>query len=234
MSLDEFSRRKGKGRFATVLVDLDKSSLLEVVDSHKSDDIISILKQQPESVRASVKEVCVDMWGGFPKIIKEIFPNAAIIIDRFHVMKLVNKSLNRLRLDLDLKGLVNRYLLLNNNQSLSDKQCQDLAEILNCSPSLSIAYELKEELRQIYESNLTVKGGLRAIKKWLISARIMLGSAADTIENHLPEIANYFLSRTTSGVTEGINTRIKLILRQSYGFKNFTLMREKLLACLLK
>lgn len=234
MSLDEFSRRKGKGRFATILTDLDKSSLLEVVDSHKSDDIITILNQQPESVRASVKEVCVDMWGGFPKVIKEIFPNAAIIIDRFHVMKLVNKSLNRLRLDLDLKGLVNRYLLLSNNQSLSGEQCQDLSEILNCSPSLSIAYELKEDLRQISESNLTVKGGLRAIKKWLVSARIMLGSAADTIENHLPEIANYFLSRTTSGVTEGINTRIKLILRQSYGFKNFTLMREKLLACLLK
>ena len=119
--MDEFSRRKGKGRFATVLTDLDKSSLLEIIDSHKSDDIITILKQQPESVRDSVKEVCVDMWGGFPKVIKEVFPNAAIIIDRFHVMKLVNKSLNKLRLDLDLKGLVNRYLLLSNNQSLSDE-----------------------------------------------------------------------------------------------------------------
>ena len=69
MSLDEFSRRKGKGRFATVLTDLDKSSLLEVIDSHKSDDIITILKQQPESVRASVKEVCVDMWGGLPNLL---------------------------------------------------------------------------------------------------------------------------------------------------------------------
>ena len=75
---------------------------------------------------------------------------------------------------------------------------------------------------------------MRCTKQWLVSAKIMLGSAADTIENHLPEIANYFLSRTTSGVTEGINTKIKLILRQSYGFKNFTLMRDKLLACLLK
>ena len=233
MSLDEFSRRKGKGRFATVLTDLDKSSLLEVVDSHKSDDIIAILNQQPESVRASVKEVCVDMWGGFPKVIKEVFPNAAIIIDRFHVMKLVSKSLNRLRVNLGFKGLINRYLLLSNNQSLSNEECQDLSEILNYSPSLSIADELKEDLRQIHESNLTVKGGLRAIKKWLVYARIMLESAADTIKKHLPEIANYFISRTTSGVTEGINTRIKLILRQSYGFKNFTLMRKKLLACLL-
>ena len=75
MSLDEFSRRKGKGQFATVLVDLDKSSLLEVIDSHKSDDIITVLKQQPESVRDLVKEVCVDMWGGFPKVISLLKPD---------------------------------------------------------------------------------------------------------------------------------------------------------------
>ena len=93
---------------------------------------------------------------------------------------------------------------------------------------------MKEELRNISESKLTVKGGLRAIKKWLTYARIILKTAGNTLENHLAEISNYFISKTTSGVTEGINTRIKLILRQSYGFKNFTLMREKLLACLLK
>ena len=109
-----------------------------------------------------------------------------------------------------------------------------MTELLQQSPLLGIAYELKEDLRDIYESNLTIKGGLNAIKKWLVSAKIILGSAANTLENHLTEIANYFLNRTTSGVTEGINTKIKLILRQSYGFKNFNLMREKLLACLLK
>jgi len=117
---------------------------------------------------------------------------------------------------------------------LSEEEIKALSEILAKSPSLSIAYNLKEELRNIYESKLTVKGGLRAIKKWLISAKIILKTVGDTLEKHLAEIANYFISRTTSGVTEGINTRIKLILRQSYGFKNFTLMREKLLACLLK
>ena len=43
LSLDEFSRRKGKGNFATIVTDLDKSSLLEIIDSHKSDDIIRVL-----------------------------------------------------------------------------------------------------------------------------------------------------------------------------------------------
>jgi transposase len=75
---------------------------------------------------------------------------------------------------------------------------------------------------------------MRKMKKWLISARVMLPSAADTLNSHLEEICNYFINRTTSGVTEGLNTRIKLILRQSYGFKNFDMMKEKLLACLFK
>jgi transposase len=114
LSLDEFARRKGQGNFATILTDLEKSSLLEVVDSHKSDNIIAILKQQPLSMRVGVEEVCVDMWGGFPKVIREVFPNAKIVLDKFHVQKLVNKSLNKIRLALKLKGLKNRYLLLNN------------------------------------------------------------------------------------------------------------------------
>jgi transposase len=62
--------------------------------------------------------------------------------------------------------------------------------------------------------------------KWLGSARIMFGSAADTLNSHIDEICNYFNNRTTSGVTEGINTRIKLIIRQSYGFENFDMMKD--------
>ena len=76
-----------QGKFATILTDLDKSSLLEVIDSHKSDDIIAALKQQPLDIREGVEEVCVDMWGGFPKVIREVFPNAKIVVDRFHVQK---------------------------------------------------------------------------------------------------------------------------------------------------
>jgi len=53
-------------------------------------------------------------------------------------------------------------------------------------------------------------------------------------ERHLEGIANYFFHQTTSGMMEGLNNRIKLILRQSYGFATFEMMREKLLACLFK
>lgn len=213
---------------------MDNSSLLEVIDSHKSDDIIKVLKQQPEAMRASVEEVCVDMWGGFPKVIKEVFVNADIVIDRFHVMKLVNKSVNGIRLKIGITGLKNKALLMKNNQDLNESERAELKELFQQSIVLEIAYGFKEELRQIYESNLTVKSGLIKMRRWLKYAGLFFTDIAKTLENHLPEIANFFANRTTSGVTEGINTKIKLILRQSYGFVNFELMREKLLACLFK
>ena len=97
---------------------------------------------------------------------------------------------------------------------------------------MSIAYELKEELRDIYETSTTVKMGLRRLKKWLVSARSLFGKTAETFERHIQEICHYFLNRTTSGVMEGINNKIKLIIRQSYGFNTFDSLREKLLACL--
>lgn len=216
----------------TVVSDIDKSSLLEVIDSHKSDKIIEVLKKQPQEIRENIKEVSVDMWGGFQKVIKEVFPNALIVIDRFHVMKLVNKALNKIRLLLELKGLKNRRLLLKNGADLTQEEKTDLQDLLNHSPCLSIAYELKEELRKIYETSTTVKMGLRRLQKWLVSARCLLGQTAETLERHIQEICHYFIQRTTSGVMEGINNKIKLIIRQSYGFNTFDSLREKLLACL--
>jgi transposase len=233
----------------TVVSDIDKSSLLEVIDSHKSDEIIEVLKKQPQEIRENIKEVSVDMWGGFQKVIKEVFPNALIVIERFHVMKLVNKALNKIRLLLELKGLKsgcdrpvgflrvarapsNRRLLLKNGADLTQEEKTDLQDLFNHSPCLSIAYELKEELRKIYETSTTVKMGLRRLPKWLVSARCLLGQTAETLERHIQEICHYFIQRTTSGVLEGINNKIKLIIRQSYGFNTFDSLREKLLACL--
>ena len=65
-------------------------------------------------------------------------------------------------------------------------------------------------------------------------ARLFFEKTANTLEKYLQEICHYFVNHTTSGVMEGLNNKIKLILRQSYGFKNFELMKQKLLACLFK
>lgn len=83
------------------------------------------------------------MWAGFKKVVKEVFPCAVVVIDRFHVMQLVNRRLNKLRLlaNVTIKG--SRYLLLKNSHDLTEAEQLALAEILNQSPCLSIAYQMK-------------------------------------------------------------------------------------------
>lgn len=176
LSLDEFSKEKGKSKFVTVVSDIDKSSLLEVINSHKSEEIIEALQSQPQATRENVKEVSVDMWGGFQKVIKEVFPNALIVIDRFHVMKLVNKSLNKIRLLLELKGLKNRCLLMKNSLDLTEKEQQELQQLLNYSGCLSIGYELKEELREIYEKQYYRKNGSKKAGKMVSFSSLYLSS----------------------------------------------------------
>lgn len=231
IGLDEISMRKGQGNFVTVLSDLGEGNLIEMIDSHRCEEIIEVLIEQPIEVREQVEEVSVDMWGGFPKVIKKVFPNAQVIIDRFHVMKVVNKDLNKLRRAAGITDRQSKYLLLSNRVNLNPVQIDKLELTLGKSECLRIAYEMKEKFREIYETNLTVKEGQNKIKEWLNHAQVFFRESASTIENHLEGICNYFLHRTTSGVMSGINNRIKLIMRQGYGFSNFNNFRNRVLAC---
>lgn len=227
--MDEVSKSKGSREFITVVSDVEQGCLLEVIDSHKQKDIIETLNKQPASVREEVKEVSVDMWGGFPKVIAEVFPNAAVVIDRFHVMKLVLSRLNKIRIILGITGRYHKYLLMKNQKNLTDYEREKLTKIFEESPCLRFAYELKEELRDIYETSQSVELGREKIQEWLVEAKIFYGKIAQTIEKHLTGICNYFLSGTTSGVMEGINNKIKLIMRLGYGLRNFNNLRSRLL-----
>ena len=122
---------------------------------------------------------------------------------------------------MEIKDKNSKYLLLKNFEDLDEIQKVYLAQILQKSPCLKIAHELKEDFRAIYEKHQSVKSSWRQMNKWLKTALIFFPDAAQTIKSHLEGICNYFISRATSGVMEGINTRIKLIMRQGYGFYNF-------------
>jgi hypothetical protein len=102
-------------------------------------------------------------------------------------MKLVNKSLNKIRLLLELKGLKNRCLLMKNGGDLTQEEKGELQELLNYSPCLSIAYELKEELRSIYDSSSTVKMGRIKLTKWLVLARSIFPKTARTLSKYIQE-----------------------------------------------
>lgn len=233
VGMDEIAKRKGHKSYVTVLSDLDKGELIEVIDSHEQTEIIESLMKQPLEVREKVEEVSVDMWGGFPEIIKQVFPKAKIVTDRFHVMKAVNKELDEIRKQTKFKSKIKgaKWLLLKNKKDLDEEQLKNLESVLKQSKRLRQAYEFKESFRAIYEDKKGREEGKTAILDWLKNARKVYGSVIGTIRNHLDYICNYFLNRTTNSPMEGINNRLKLIKRQAYGFLNFENMRRRFLAC---
>ena len=120
----------------------------------------------------------VDMWGGFPKVIEQVFPNAKLVIDRFPVMKAVNKDLNKLRRGIGITDRGSKYLLLSNRINLELAQIEKLEIILKKSECLKIAYEMKEEFREIYETNMSVKIAEIEFKDWLNYAQIFFQESA--------------------------------------------------------
>ena len=233
ISLDEIAMRKGHKDFKTVVSDLETGKLIEIIDGHNQESIVEKLMQQPLEVREKVKEVSVDMWGGFAKIIPQIFPNAQIVTDRFHVMKPLINELKRIANQSGIRGWKELVLILKNKQDLNEEELKELEKLLNKSKRLRMAYNYKEEFHKIYEESKTVEDGKKEFTKWLKKASCIYGQVINTIQNHLDTICNYFLSHSTSGIMEGINNKIKQIKRQAYGFTNFDNFRLRLLACFI-
>ena len=233
LGMDEIAKRKGHQNFVTVLGDIEKGELIEVIDSHQQDKIIEVLMEKELEVREGVEQVSVDMWGGFPKVIEKVFPNAVIVTDRFHVMKALNEELNKIRkqtkLNVKIKG--EKWLLLKNKKDLTEEELQKLELVLKQSNRLRKAYEYKESFREIYEKVKDKEEGRLKFTEWLENAKSIYTDVISTIRSHLDSICNYFLSRTTNGAMEGINNRLKLIKRQAYGFVNFDNIRSRFLAC---
>jgi transposase len=143
----------------TVVCNIESGKLLEVIDSHKQEEIIEVLKQQLLETKEQVEEVSVDMWRGFLKVVKVVFPNAKTVIDRFHVMQPVIKELNKIRQQakITIKGC--RFILLKNKIDLTEEQKIKLEDILKKSKRFRLAYNLKEDFRNIFETCKTLEEG---------------------------------------------------------------------------
>ena len=124
-----------------------------------------------------------------------------------------------------------KYALLKNKKDLNEQQVLKLEQVKEVCPILGKMHELKEEIRQIFEAKCDWLEGLFKIGSWLSHADNYFSDSRKTIIRWLHEIIAYFDNRTTSGVVEGINNKLKLIKRSAYGFRNFDNFQTR---CLLR
>lgn len=236
LGIDEISLAKGQGKFIVVLVDLETHKLIGLVAEGKQSEIEKVMRQWGEKVLSQIKEVSMDMTGNYKSLVKKLCPNAEAIVDRFHVTKMLHEELNQARIAQkkaaeslkikerakflnSLKG--SKYTLLKAEDNLSNKQKQKLKQVKQASPLIGIMQELKEEFRFLFEHSQNLGQGTLELIDWLKKAQPYYKKSVGTIKRWLAEIVGYFEQRTTNGIVEGINNKLKVLKRCGFGLRNF-------------
>jgi transposase len=236
LGIDEISLVKGQGKFIVVLVDLESHKLIGLVSQRKQSEIEKVMLTWGEKVLSQIEEVSMDMTGNYKSLVKKVCPNAEVTVDRFHVTKMIHEELNQARISqkqmaksLKLKERTklfdgfkgSKYTLLKAENQLTIQQKEKLEQIKDASPLVGIMHSLKEEFHLIFESRQDVGSGTFELIAWLKKAEPYYKKSVRTIKRWLAEIVGYFEQRTTNGIVEGINNKLKLLKRCGFGFRNF-------------
>lgn len=233
IGVDEVSWQHGK--FLTAVYQLDEGCrrLLWLGEERKEKTLhgfFDILGAAASKLRA----VASDMWTPFINVIRDRAPKALHVLDRFHIVANVHKAVDRVRAaearTLAKEGrpvLKNsRWLLLKSKGKLSDEQGSRLAELVKINLKTVRAYLLKEDLRQFWDHFSWVRASI-FLSGWCrraIASRLPdMARVARTIQKHHLLILNWFRAggAVSSGAVEGLNNKLKLVLRRSYGFRSY-------------
>ncbi len=247
LGLDEIALKKGHRDVVvpvtTRTVD-GEIKLLAVLANRRRETVEKFLRQIPERLRLSVRQVCTDMYEGYTSAVREVLPEASIVVDRFHVAKAYRECADDLRKEVQrelkaelsetqfeaLKGTM--WLFRRDPQDLEKEESERLELLFECAPDLKQAYELREELTGIFEAEHDKQSGQVAIEDWQKRVRESglrcFESFLTTLGNWMDEITNYFLSRLTSGFVEGFNNKIKVLKRRCYGITNLKHLYQRL------
>jgi transposase len=242
IAIDEISVGKGH-RYLTVVLDLDSGAVVFVGEGKGADSLDKFFKRLRAS-HAHVAAVATDMSPAYILAVAQHLPKALHVFDRFHAIKLFNDKLSALRREMQreaegplqknvLKGT--RWLLLKNPQNLDEQrnERQRLEEALLLNKPLAAAYYLKEDLRQLWEQDGYVQAW-EFLDDWMARARAsgvrMLQEFAQTLQVHRRGLLNWYFCPISTGPLEGTNTKIKLLQRQAYGYRDMAFFRLKIYA----
>ncbi len=239
IGIDEHSFRRnkqlGRTEFASLIADYKNKRVMELVQGKTTAELSESLKYI--SGRENVRHVILDMCDPFKKFAKEYFPQAHIIADKFHVLRLLTPALNRRRKAIagDRRTNLIGKLLLKNGYKLDYFTRKTIQLWLWQHPELKEVYEYKEALHRFYR----IKGyrkaheALTRMTDQMAHSKVLeIKTLRRTLMKWRKEILAYFFTGLTNGRTEGYNNLAKLIQRRAFGYKSFKNYRLRLLnAC---
>jgi transposase len=239
LGLDEFANHKGHRDFIGVVSTRLKDealSVLSVLPDRKKETVQAFLESIPAALRATIRTVCCDMHEGFVQAVRAVLPKVRIVIDRFHVAKLYHEAADKLRkcelarlkkslLPQQYRSLKGSLWAFRKNPSdLEPEEQAVLSRLFGYSPTLKMAYDLREALTDIFDQAPAKNEAKRQLRAWQADVRTSglacFDSFLATLDRYWNEIANYFVDFQSSGFVEGLNNKFKVLKRRCYGLYN--------------
>lgn len=239
LGIDEFALRKGHKNFACVLVDLDKGWVIDVLPYRDKKLLISHFESKGRPFLNQIEVLTCDMWEAYVSIGRALFPNALIVIDRFHWMKHLSNAVDAQRKSLRkeypeeecFKNL--KWKLLKNKADLSVDEQKELQIAFSKAAQLEEIYEMKNTFQAIFNLDYSKSLADQQIQYWIQFAQKLnnnyLNKFIKTFNNWKEWIMNYFEGKYSNGVVEGLNNAIKTIKRHTYNMLNFDRFRARIL-----
>jgi len=225
--------------YATTVADVENHQIIDILPTRNYTDVAGWIDKQPAAWKQRIRFGALDMSQTYAAVYTVILPDAAQVVDPFHVISLANRSLDAVRRRVQNEQTGHRgrrddplyrarRVLLIGEEKLAAAATERLASLLalgDPGAEVAIAYRVKERLRDFYRS--ADPDEARRILKELeehCRRRTMppeIQKLGRTIRAWFDKIANYHLARVSNGPTEALNNLIKRIKRIGFGFRNF-------------
>ena len=240
LSIDEFKGNSGGQKYNSIVVDAEKHKVIDILPNRFENDLIRYFSQFQS--KTDVKYFVCDMNPHFREVAKTCFPKAAVVADRYRVIRQVYWAMERVRKN-EQNNLSerfrkyfkkSRYLLMKPMEKLSDEEMDKLALMFEIAPRLADAYRLKNEFLNVIRSDSS-KAGKPKLVDWLTAVEVMelpeFDDCTKAYRNWFQEILNAMDVPWSNGFIEGCNNKTKVLKRVCFGMRNFSNFRKRILFC---
>ena len=241
IAIDEISTGKGH-HYVTIVMDLESGAVVHVGQG-KGGDALTPFWRRLRASHARIEAVATDMSPAYIGAVMTHLPEATLVFDRFHVIKLYNDKLSELRRSLFhqlrdtleknvLKGV--RWLLLKRPEDLdpSRREPERLQKALRLNEPLAMAYHLKDELNEIWEQD-DRESAEALLMDWIVYAESsgirVLKEFSRTLRFHAQGILAWYDYPISTAALEGTNNKINTMKRQAYGFRDPEFLKLRIL-----
>ncbi|MGB5920827.1 MAG: ISL3 family transposase [Syntrophobacteria bacterium] len=232
LGVDEKSVGSGQD-YVTVVCDLERSTVEEVTEGNNCRSLQIYFEGLTDKQREGIEAVAMDMAGGYINAVSGSLPEGRekIVFDRFHIMKLMNEAVDRVRRE-EHKRLTDggssiltgtKFLWLYARERLPAKHWEQFSILKAAGLKTARAWAIKETLRELwrYKSRAWAEKFWKRWYFWATHSRLApVKKIANTLKTHLYGILTYSKHRITNATTEGINSKIETLRKAACGFRN--------------